>query len=265
MEAVAEVYTQGEGFLPEMEIVVSEGVMEEIKEKNLQVFDPGKPLLIQTPLEYQAAIERKKAIRVRMGEVKKLFEPAKKAQHEAHRRIVELEKKALEPLEQGDRVLDQGLLAYTNEQRRQAEEHRRQVEAEQRRREEEARRQAEEERARVALELAAQGKIEEAAEVAAMPAEAIVETVFVPAPVVDSQAFVPKVKGYSVQEKYRAEVVDLKALVVAVAEGKAPLASVLANESFLNKQASALKQEFNFPGVKLVTELKSATRAKGGF
>lgn len=64
---------------------------------------------------------------------------------------------------------------------------------------------------------------------------------------------VPKVAGISYRENWHCEVVNLKALVQSVAEGKAPLAYLQANVSALNSAARSLKTELNaIPGVKAV-------------
>ena len=79
------------------------------------------------------------------------------------------------------------------------------------------------------------------------------------APVV--QVNVPTVKGLSSRKNYKAKVTDLMTLVKAVAEGKAPLAYLLANESVLDKMAKALKEQMNIPGVELVEESIKASSA----
>ncbi len=79
------------------------------------------------------------------------------------------------------------------------------------------------------------------------------------APVV--QVDVPKVAGLTSRKNYKAKVTDLMALVKAVAEGKAPLAYVLPNESVLDKMAKALKQQMSIPGVELIEESIKASGA----
>lgn len=64
---------------------------------------------------------------------------------------------------------------------------------------------------------------------------------------------VPKAEGLTLPKVWNAEVLSLIELVKAVAKGKAPLASVVANDKFLNQQAKSLKEEFNIPGVRAVS------------
>jgi hypothetical protein len=53
---------------------------------------------------------------------------------------------------------------------------------------------------------------------------------------------------------WRAEVVDLMALVRAVANGSAPLASLQANQPFLDQEAARDQQALTLPGVRAVHE-----------
>lgn len=82
--------------------------------------------------------------------------------------------------------------------------------------------------------------------------------VFVPpAPV----AVAPRVDGVSFRVNWRAEIVDLKALVQAVAAGRAPAALVKADEVALNGMARSLKGAMQVPGVRVVNQRTAAVRA----
>lgn len=70
----------------------------------------------------------------------------------------------------------------------------------------------------------------------------------------------PKVEGISYQVRWSAEVIDLAALVRAVAAGQAPLKVLKANEVVLNGMASALKEAFVLPGVRAVSKRSQSTR-----
>jgi hypothetical protein len=69
-----------------------------------------------------------------------------------------------------------------------------------------------------------------------------------------------KIAGIGISETWRAQVIDLEALVKAVAAKKIPAIAILPNEKFLNEQARSLKEQFNFPGCKSVRELGTRTR-----
>jgi hypothetical protein len=71
---------------------------------------------------------------------------------------------------------------------------------------------------------------------------------------------IPKIEGLSVSERWHAEVVDLLALVKAVAEGRAAITFLEPNMPALNKQAQSLKRAMNLPGVKAVPETTISQR-----
>lgn len=75
------------------------------------------------------------------------------------------------------------------------------------------------------------------------------------------QIDIPKVAGLSTRKAYKAKVTDLLALVKAIAEGRAPLAYVMANEPVLNKMASALKEQMDIPGVVLDEDTIKSSKA----
>lgn len=78
------------------------------------------------------------------------------------------------------------------------------------------------------------------------------------APVVVAAA--PAVKGVSKRKTYSANVVDLMALVKAVAAGQQPIECLQANQTFLNQQAKAFKENLNIPGVELDGKTSRAMR-----
>lgn len=69
--------------------------------------------------------------------------------------------------------------------------------------------------------------------------------------------------GLARRSTWKAEITSLQDLVLAVAEGRAPLAYLLPNEQALNLQARALKGEMQIPGVRAVEETSYATRGGG--
>ena len=78
------------------------------------------------------------------------------------------------------------------------------------------------------------------------------------APTVETQ----KVSGISGRVTYSAEVYDLKALIAAVAEGKAPIESLQADTKFLGAQARAFKKAGElYPGVTSIASRGLAARA----
>lgn len=63
---------------------------------------------------------------------------------------------------------------------------------------------------------------------------------------------VPAGFGTAIRKTWSAEVVDLMALVKAVASGKVPLTAIEANMTFLNGQARALKNLLAYDGVRAI-------------
>lgn len=67
---------------------------------------------------------------------------------------------------------------------------------------------------------------------------------------------VPKAKGMANTEEWFGEVVDVKAFYNAVAAGTVPKAAAPIDQKFIDKQAKALKNELNYPGVKVGSKTK---------
>jgi ribonuclease-3 len=92
------------------------------------------------------------------------------------------------------------------------------------------------------------------ANAAAQTAEVITIPVAAPAPA--------KVSGISGRVNYTAQVDDLMTLIKAVAEGKAPIQCVIADEKFLGAQARAFKKSGPlYPGVTAVAERSLSARS----
>lgn len=70
-------------------------------------------------------------------------------------------------------------------------------------------------------------------------------------------------KGITATTRWEAEIVDMMALVKAVAAKKVPIVAVEPNTKFLNQQATSLKELLDFPGVK-VKELTGTMTRTGG-
>jgi hypothetical protein len=125
-------------------------------------------------------------------------------------------------------------------------------EAEERRQREEAERLAREEQLARAVELEASGDIEQA--------EAVLEEpIFTPV-VVQSQAPV-KPAGQVGRLAYSARITNFKELLKAVVEGRAPIACVVADESYINGLARLNKEGFSLPGCELVKTAATSFRS----
>lgn len=67
-------------------------------------------------------------------------------------------------------------------------------------------------------------------------------------------------EGISTSKTWHIEVTDLRALIVAVAEGKAPTAFLLPNEKALRQQAVSLHGEFKCLGIRVYSRTGVSTR-----
>ncbi len=181
-----------------------------------------------------------------IGELRKkvaeVFDPIIRAAHLTHTKAIEKKKQFDSPLESAERALKRQIGDW-----KLAEDRKR--EAERLQREAEARKQHEDLVVQVAAE------VEKTDGTAA--AEAILQEAENIPPVVMEKQIIADV---TIRAVWKAEVTDLRTLVKAVAEGKAPLAAVEVNLSFLNKQAGSLKAEMAYPGVRVYEDRQVGKR-----
>jgi hypothetical protein len=185
-----------------------------------------------------------RSIKQALAQIAAKCRPVVDAAHKAHKEAVRQQKEAEAPWLDAERIIKTGMGDYLAEEERK----RQALEAELRAK---AAREAEEAQIREAIALEAAGAPEAADAVLDLPPEPV--AVFV-AP------SVPKIAGQSVSERWHAEVVDLLALVKAVAEGRAAITFLEPNMPALNKQAQSLKRAMNLPGVKAVPETTISQR-----
>lgn len=209
-------------------------------------------------------VEMRRTVKAYLGKVAEVFDPIIKAAHAAHKTAVEQKKRLEAPAVEAERLLNQTLVAYEQEQAHLRREAEAAAQRECKRKEAEARAQAaaevkrlqefaEEERLQHALEAEARGDAVMAERLLEEPlpvVEAPPVVVFMPPPAVD----VPKADGLSFRDAWRAEVEDLALLVKAVAAGEAPLTVILPNQPALNQMARALKGALALAGVRAVCE-----------
>lgn len=131
------------------------------------------------------------------------------------------------------------------------------AEHEKARREEEARLQEQARKDAEAQQAAEAKKLEEMGEHQA--AEQVREQEVIVAPVTVDNAL--KAKGVSMPEKWHAEVINKKELLIAVLDGVVPESVLEPNMVLLNKMSINLKNELNYPGVRAVSETVVSVRA----
>lgn len=239
---------------------------------------------IDSDMLLEVAAEDLKAVKALQHEVEEQRTAITRPLNQAVRAINELFRAPKDYLDSAERHLKRAILQYTSAREQAAQQARLAAEAAVRAERErlEAQRREQERLAReaqVQAELARQ-RAEEAAEAgdddaavrarkqaerlsgcaeqALLEAAAVAQSAEV---VTFAPAVVPaaKLSGISGRVAYTAEVVDLSALVRAVAEGRAPAECVQANEKFLAAQARALRRTGTiFPGVQARAERQLA-------
>lgn len=220
---------------------VAVALFEEVR----SIVEQAKSVEIKDGLSYVAAAEFVKTIKGLREKVDSAHDPVISHWHSKHKEALTDKKKDEQPLIEAEVILKKKILAY------QAEEERKRREEEERIRkenEERIRKQAEEENLKRAQELAERGDLEGAA-------EAIDAKVEIPVIPVKVESTLPKVEGISSRKLFKAEVVNLKLLIEAIAAGHVPIEAVEANMTFLNAQARAFKKEGTlYAGVRIVSE-----------
>ncbi len=192
--------------------------------------------------EYTAANEELIAIKAKIREYEKQRVDLKKPILEAGRKVDDLFKPAIAVLTAAETAIKNQMIAWKREQDRIAEEAR-----------EKARKELEAaERARVkAIE---KGDVTKVAKLEEKVASIAATVAVVPE--------VPKARGFYVTGVWSANVVDLMALVKAVASGKQPIDLLLPNQAALDDLAKAHTTNLSVPGVLAVKKDSAGSRAR---
>lgn len=213
-----------------------ENTILDLEQKSLQVDEQAHSIAINDQLSYDSANSFVVAIKKVQKEVKDTFGPIIQKAFQAHKEAKAQENKYLEPLLKAEEMVKSKMSAYLRVQENIRIEQEKKLQAEAEKKRQEALRKAEEARA--------QGKEDKAEKFEEKAANIISPQL---APTVD--------RGSAIVKKiWHAEVIDLMALVKAIAEGKAPIALIEANMTVLNSQARSLKDNMNYPGVRAVSE-----------
>lgn len=213
---------------------------DEVNQEVMDINSQAKALKIIDSQSYITAGNLWRAIKELRKKVDDTFSPIISAAFQAHKTAVAKKKEVDIPLEEAERRVKSAMSNY------EAEEELKRL-AEQRRLEEIVRKEEENRRLQEAIEAEKAGDHAEAEAIINEPVQ--VNTVVLP-----KTAFVPKISGGpSFREVWSAEVIDIKLLCRAVADGKASPECVMGNMPVLNKMAMALKQTMNIPGVKAIS------------
>lgn len=245
-----------------------------------QAHDIAAAIDIDSPAMYQMAGVELQGLTARQKQLEELRFSLTRPLDESKKRIMDLFRVPGERLGEAIKIIRDGMTVYQAEERRKAEEARREAEARQR---EETQRLAAQQReaqekARLAQAeadaLAAAGDAEAAAvaqqtaqEAAAVAEEKAVEVELAEvAPIALPVVEAPKAAGISTRTNWKAEVIDLHALITAaaagIASGDTTLAAYLtADTKALGQVAKALKAQARIPGVRIYGEEGLAVRA----
>lgn len=202
----------------------------------------AQAIAVTDHISYQAAGEFAKGLKELKKKVTEYFEPLKEAAHKAHKAVTQREKEELKPIEDADQLIRQGMSAYLNEQERIRKEEQRKLEAE-------AKIAADKERERLlslAVKNEEKGEDEKAAEYLKKAEQVYVEPVFA-APV--EKTIKTDAGNITAAKDVRVTVIDIKALVSAVAVGQVPI-------TIIDIKQSTLKSWLKSSGIRTVPGCK---------
>src|SRR3990167_2701272 len=212
--------------------------VKDVEKKALSFPDRAREIKISDNATFIAAGEFLKSIKALRGEIDDTFSPITKKAYEAWKETLRQRERVEAPLVEAEGIVKPAIAAYITEQERI-------------RREEELRLQ------KLAQDDAERQMVADAALLDDIGetelANALLEQAPVVAPIIQPRT-APKVAGIALTKRYSAQVINFQQLVKAVAEGKVPFMAIQANTTFLNQQARAMKEQLNYPGVKLVVE-----------
>ena len=209
------------------------------------VLDASKITAVTTADEAEQANNAGRVLQASMKEVEQFFKPLKVQVDDFKKPLLAHEKEFSLPLDAEKKRLGSLLTPWSEKLRQERE-------AEERRKREEADRIAREEQLARAVELEAAGDLEAAEQV-------LEEPIF--SPVVTQAVAPPKVAGQVNRVNYSARVVNFKELLKAVADGRAPVACVTVDESYINGLARLNKEGFSLPGCELVKTAATSFRS----
>ena len=216
-----------------------------LEQNALALVESAKAITITSPESYTSAWDFLKKLKAMQKAWEEHHAPTVTATNTAHKMAVAARDKLLTPFGVAERWVKGLIGTYDREQER--------LRAEAERAAQLAAQKAQED-----AQLAAAVEAEQAGQ--REEAEAILEAPVVVPPVI-FRPTTPKVAGGSIRENWKARCTDLKALIKAVAEGRAPSTLLLLNQSALDQLAKAAKQDFQVPGCQAYTESVVSARA----
>lgn len=195
-----------------------------------------KITVIETPEQLKEANDAGRVLQAGSKDCEAFFAPIKRQLDAIKKPVLAHETAFAGELDTEKRRLGVLITAYNQkvERERQAEEARQREEAE---------RQERERKLQLAIEAEQAGD--------SQGAEAILEEPIMPAPVAIQQEAPRKMSGQVPKTTYSCTVTNLMELVKAVAEGRAKIQCIMADEAYLNSTARNDKEGFSIPGCRL--------------
>lgn len=204
---------------------------------------------VESQEDYNEAADLRKQLKSRRkvldDERKKVVQPLDKIRQTVQGWF----KPALDAIDSGVAVLDRNMGTWYQEQERKRREAERRIREQQEREAEQARKNAE----KKAERLRAKGDEDRAQEVI----DQVEQAPPPPAPVLSGPN---QPEGTHARKYYKAEVVDKRKLIAAVAAGEVPDDVLVPDMKVLNGLARSLKQSLKYPGVRVVEDTKPVTR-----
>lgn len=197
------------------------------------IVEAAKTATVTDVASKETAVGYGRLLQASTKELEELYKATKQSIDAIKKPVLDAEKQDLAAINAAKDALSSKIQVFNREQDRIHQEALRKAQ-------EEARKAEEERKLAEAIALEALGEKEEA--------EQVLNEDTMPIPVI-VQKPVAKVSGEVAKETYTAEVTNLKELVKAVAEGKAPLLAVKADEVWLNGQARSYREGLAIPGV----------------
>lgn len=191
--------------------------------------------VVNSPETLETANNAGRTLQAASKEIEVFFKPVKSAIDALKKPVLAAENAMAAEVDTEKRRLGGLITTYNMEQERKRQE-------EQRKAEEEARKAAEDARLEDAAMLAAAGDDEGAEQLLEEP---------IAAPVVIQQEAPVKQAGQVGRMTYKCKVNDVKALMKAVLEGKAPSSCFTLDQGWLDKKAALDKEGFDLPGCEL--------------
>lgn len=213
------------------------------------VLDKAQRFTIKSQADYDAAAQFIKGIKALQKKVSDTFTPIVQKAHAAWKEAKDQENKHLVPLKSAEEIVKRASLTWYDEQEK------KRLDDERKAREEaDAKAKKEKEKLEARAQKAeAKGDTEKAEDLRDQA-----QTVQVPAAPVEPTAKVAE--GQSIREVWKAELLDLEALVKAVAAGRAPISFLQADMVAINKQAKATKDTMKFDGIRFFAEKQMAVK-----